>query len=69
MFDNPSEVPVSSNPRKLLVGHRYLGELREVCLYDARTAVERHCLMRERDALDLAEHEALELHYAETYDP
>lgn len=61
--------PNAVKPGHLFLGHRYLGELREVALYDYRNARQRACLMTEREAVALANDEGLELHYAETYDP
>ena len=57
------------SPGQLWVGHRFLGELREIGLYDARTARQRVALMTEGDAIRLAESEGLQLHFAVTYDP
>lgn len=56
-------------PSQLWVGHRFLGELREVGLYDCRTAQARLALMTESDAIRLAEHEGLQLNFTVTYDP
>ena len=61
--------PIMPSIPVVVIGHRHMGEQREVAFVDGRSGTDVRSLRTESEALMFAEASGCEVVYGETYDP